>query len=535
MNPVFLKDRIVNIYSKEFLLVILLIALPSLYFVTGMISPIAKDPGIYLTIADGITVGKIPYVDFFTNKTPGFFLIFALIFSLAGDNIFLVKTVNIIVVILGATLSYFVAKQFVKKTSSALLAPIVFLTGSIIYQGYKIQLEQWVILLLLLALYVFFGETSWFAGNQRYFLTGFLVGLGAIFKQYGIVFFGLFFVWIVSRKNTIKNPVNMLNKVGLVFSGCLLPSMLMVGGFYLWAGAEGLRYLIDQTILVNFKNYQSSPVMTMLVTNLNRILAFYPAWLCVLFLPMLGTDFFKDSSRNDSRMIIFFTSFVILSLFPMYKRQYTHYYILTLPVLSILIPYMLDTCLRGNFWDIPSPSFNFQGIIQRVLFYFLVLIIPFMVVLSTLHAYKIMKYTYLNKQLETAETISQNTENDKIIVLGHRAIYYFLTDKWPPSPNLYYAALNTDYYNLNSLYESVESVHLAVVPLNFSCLPHVDRTNRDTYEILSIIHGINQNWKQLGRIQLIGPRFLYLYTKKDSSGSLTPLDPKSRNQLSTCL
>lgn len=517
------------------LFILTLFVIPNLYIVTTITSPIAHDPGIYLTIARGVTVGKIPYLDFFTNKTPGFFFVFATVFQFIGDNIYLAKAVNILVVLGGGFLSYLITLRLIGKRSVAVMAPLVLLSGSLVYGGYKIQLEQWVTLFVMLAMYCFFNHSYVKISRKKYFWAGLLIGVSAMFKQYGIIFLGIFLLWALLHEKPLQTLGPFIRRITLLIAGSLIPAVIVLITFFLWSGSDGLGYLIDQTLLVNLRNYSSSDLNSIINANIRNFESFFPAWLALGFIPLLFTDYLTDPERNKQKMALFLSGFILLSLFPMYKRQYPHYYLLTLPALSLIIPYITYSFLNSLNNNGLNTDSTVGSIIQTTLYYFLLLLTPALVVLGSLRAYKIIDSSYLDRQLKTAKIISERTENDKIIVLGHRAIYYYLAEKWPPSRNLYYAALNTDYYDLDSMKQDLEEVDLAITPLVGSCLPGVIRQKQDVIDILWVIHSIHRSWDLKNRIQLIGPQFIHIYQKGDSNSFPSPSSTVKRNHLTRCL
>ena len=66
----------------------------ALLVATALLTPVSNDAGTYLTQADGILAGRLPYRDTFDHKTPGTYVLFAAVLAATGRSLAAVQLVQ---------------------------------------------------------------------------------------------------------------------------------------------------------------------------------------------------------------------------------------------------------------------------------------------------------------------------------------------------------------------------------------------------------------------------------------------------------
>jgi 4-amino-4-deoxy-L-arabinose transferase-like glycosyltransferase len=165
---------------------------------------ITPDSVGYLGIADNIVAGNFYQDVTETMRQPGYPLFLSIIFLMTGRNLLIVALVQQILSSFTPVIVYLTARQLFDENSAKLSGWLIALNPALAYFGSLILTEANVILLNILATYIFIlaikKELSWL-----YLVAGVILGFLVWTKTIFIIFIAVFvFVPLLSSKINIK-------------------------------------------------------------------------------------------------------------------------------------------------------------------------------------------------------------------------------------------------------------------------------------------------------------------------------------------
>ncbi|MEN8253299.1 MAG: hypothetical protein ABFQ62_02915 [Patescibacteria group bacterium] len=366
------------------------------------------DEAIYLTIANGLKQGKILYSQIIDHKTP---LIYY--FAAVGGQLEF-RFLNLIWMTIATMAFFHLAKEFLNKTWTIILATLIFILLSSLpwLEGHIPNGELFVMGFVLLGAY-FMSGTKIFndffkaenktlknigIGNKEeslslllpglfkrdhllFLTTGFFFGLGVLTKVPAIldavVFFSIFWFYVINSFSLKTKSLSTFNKylkrslVGIfcVLIGFLTPIFLSILYFALRGAAKDY---LDFGLLYNFR-YASSWQLDLASPVLEFFFSLPGKFLFAGVLISLFT-LLKSHLRP---VFQFVATWFVLSLFAslLSNRPYPHYFLQLVPALSLLIALFFDTCLdlkmvRKKF----RPKFSIKKIRKLEMFFSVFLI-----------------------------------------------------------------------------------------------------------------------------------------------------------------
>lgn len=279
-------------------------------------SYISSDAPYYLMVAKDISQGAIPYKDLYLSYTPLMMYLNSLMFLIFEEpdyNLFLLFQFLVVIIILcffyKTILSYFNL-----SISDSLLLSSFFGISILSSDGSLIILEVYSILMVMIA-FLFFQKGS-------YFIVGIFLGLSFFFKQYGLLNFFPFFIYIFMTK---KDVIKRILKISI---GGLIPLAVFLIYFL---GYENLNLSRIITQIGGIEYIQYSLLKTPNLINL--ILGAKVFLLLLLVLIFLPLKIFRKKYN-----ILLLTGLCI-NLTPVILQSFQHYYINCFPYLFLMIAY----------------------------------------------------------------------------------------------------------------------------------------------------------------------------------------------------
>src|SRR5262249_31300284 len=236
----------------------------TLVMLLEMLAPLGRDEGTFLTVAQEIQHGRLPYRDAFDHKGPGIYYLLTLLLWLTRSadvvtQILLVRSVAVLANLATAAGLVLLGRSW-WRTRVGVLAATLWLFILPAFGGEWMFTEPFAVALALWA----FVIAARSPGARGVFLAGLLIGLGSLFKQTAILALpGLLILLLpTSVALTLSAPRHrMLACCGLALAGMATPWMATAGAFTL-AGALGP--FLEQTMLINLQHYPADPPASLL-------------------------------------------------------------------------------------------------------------------------------------------------------------------------------------------------------------------------------------------------------------------------------
>lgn len=290
-------------------------------------TPVSNDAGAYLTVADAILAGKLPYRDIFDHKTPGIYYTFAAALAATERSLPAVQVVQLLAVAAMAGLLGWLGWRLWGRLAGG-LALLLALYGGAAYQGGHLTTEAWVALATAAALWLLLRRPGQPPSISAWALAGGLVGVSALFKQTGLFALLALAIWAVSIQGGLRQVAGRWLALA---AGCALPLALTA----VWFAAQGaLADLGRDAVWINLTNYARAGLATLLRGNLANLRAFPLLWLGVL----LALFFHPPSPRRttDGHAPTLLWLALLAGLLPLSHRTYGHYLLQALPPAALL-------------------------------------------------------------------------------------------------------------------------------------------------------------------------------------------------------
>jgi 4-amino-4-deoxy-L-arabinose transferase-like glycosyltransferase len=300
-------------------------------------SVIDHDESTYIVIADALLQGYTYQVDYIDTKPIGIFLIIALIQSVFGNTVVIIRLAGALM--LGFT-SFFLYKAMRQEKSShwaGLAAGILYLLMNSIFTrtGISPNTETYFNLFTAIALWLYLQKGALW----KYFLAGLSLGVGFVIK-YVVLFdgiaFGLFLLWQAAKGKTTwvqawQRALLMAAAAAIPFAALLLYYQQLGQLDELWfhTFTVGSRYPSKEGIL----HYISFP------------LEFVGRFSPIVFLAVLV--YVKKAMDDDKRQLASLWMISVLVVILLMGNHFSHYFIQMMLPLSYV---------AGSFFDIPPSS-----------------------------------------------------------------------------------------------------------------------------------------------------------------------------------
>lgn len=376
--------------------------------VWGLFWPINQDEGVFLTIANQIHHGWVPYRDIFDHKTPGIYFLLAGITTLVKSVIAL-RIVFLAINMLGGYLIFLIAKRLY-DFQTGLAAFGIYMMTLPIFEGHLLLTEVPMAFLLILSVFCFIKGSK-----SGLFLSGFAMALSILFKQPAMVNVLILFWIIIAWK---ENRLNIINFT----SGFVIAFMPVILYFSIH---HGLIDFLNQAWIANITSYPPTALKDRIISWIG--LFGKTAWLWIMSVwgaRTISKDFkIKKDVWADEAIILYFA---IVPLPILLMRQYPHYFLQILPFLCILAAKTYFLLKKQRlFAQIALLTF---GVVTAVLF-----------TIQTIT----VKLPITREQWSISEQIKKSSNaSDTIYASRFFTGIYYLADRSPTSKFLYINEIN---------------------------------------------------------------------------------------------
>lgn len=440
-----------------------------------------RDEGEYAYGAQILLGGGLPYVDFYSMKLPGIYMLYAAILRLFGETHVGVHMGLLVVNILSICLVYLLVRRLFGE-ATALVSSCVFalLSLSQNLQGIFANTEHFINLFVLAAFTLLAKKYATAKGNLL--IPGLFLGFALLIKQHAIFFIFLSFLVLLWSYRKGRNAVSGKDMAFFTARICLPLCLVLVyylltgnlANLLLWTFEYPADYISQVALRDAFSIFISS---AQYVTSSTILLWGIGGLGLLLAILNLGRD----------KRVIPLLMYVIISLLSVMPGFYfrPHYFLLLLPATSILAGYaflkMIDAMgtTRGPVLSHGAPLLVLLiciAITVRSQADYLFRMTPFQVSRST---YGINPFPesvdiarYLDKQLPPGETIA---------VVGSEPQVYFYTRRKAATGFIYMYpmmerhqnALRMQEHFINEI-ESSKPAYIVYVKIPYSWLRRAD-------------------------------------------------------------
>lgn len=275
---------------------------------------ISADAPYYLSVARDISEGLIPYQDINSNYTPLMMYLNSIVFKIIQNpayHLFLIFQ-YIIIGLSGFTL-FKISKKLQAGTALSIFLTLFFFISVLSSDGIYINLEVYVVLCVLVSFYFFL--------QKRIFLSGLILALSILFKQYGVLNYipFLLLIFMTESGSVKKNAL-------LFFSGSILPCFLFLIYFVF---IQNITFP-DLFFQLSGKSYGKKEI-----GSDNSFLSILIG--SKVFILIFLTLFFIRINILKNKLNLVLLIGILVNLIPILIENFPHYFILTFPYIFILL------------------------------------------------------------------------------------------------------------------------------------------------------------------------------------------------------
>lgn len=423
------RIKIDNLFAAFF---ILFASIPPLLLIhTGL----HVDESLFMFVGDTIIHGSIPYRDFIDNKPPGIFYLNALIFLFFSKSFYASRITLFIFNALSALIIYFLGKDMWREDVGR-ISSILFLVGiyNPLLDGYFVLTEQFMIFFGLLGVFIFLKSHHW----TYLLLAGFSWGIATLFKQSGILFLLIVFIYyfLAMRNSKNRNSIYIyisIKSLFLISFAFFIPIFICILYFYRMGALYDFLfwvfiYFIEGNYGIKFNLWSLFlPSLTLSIIWISAIIS------VIIIIYNFLTNNFKNNDLFIVIWLLLFSSTLII-------RQFGHYLIQILPPLCILASITLKKLIPLFYLKNIKGAFSRKEIAN-----ILILVCITAMTLSTFFATiyfigNIASYSFqdINVQLNASNfIISHTSPNEKIFSYNGDCSIYLFSNRVPPIKYLY--------------------------------------------------------------------------------------------------
>lgn len=297
--------------------------------------PLERDEGEYAYAGQLLLQGVSPYQEAYNMKFPGTYAAYAVIMALFGQTTAAIHLGLLLVNAATVALLFVLGRRLLGFAAAvAAAASYAVLSVSPAVLGFAGHATHFVMLMVLGGLVILLRNGQ--AGNQSLLLGGMLLGIGVLMKQPGAAFvpLGVGLVCYRDRRSGLP-PRAILKRAGLLLAAAVLPFALtclalwsagVFDKFWFWT----VSYAREYGTLISF-----TQGMQTFVKAIKQVVA--SAWaLWILAGAGLVAGLCNKALRPKTIMLLAFLAVSAAAVSAgLYFRR--HYFILALPVVSLLI------------------------------------------------------------------------------------------------------------------------------------------------------------------------------------------------------
>jgi len=293
--------------------IMLIVFLGSIYF-SLTYSHISNDAPYYLAVARDISVGYVPYQDIYLSYTPLVMYLNSLVYLAIDDFNYKIFLGFQFLIMLISLIIFFIllVRQFKILLLDSGLISLILGIAILSADGSYINLEVYLLLAIITAIYLFFCN--------HFFFTGVLVGISFFMKQYGLLNFFPFLLLIYLTKS---RPWFKLIHFML---GSLFALMLFLL-YFMFIQDVPVDSILDQLSGIKYIK-QVSKELPSIYSWILGIKVFI-----ILFTPIV----FSLRSRLFTKKNLPWLFGILINVIPTFLQAFQHYVILTFPYLFVLL------------------------------------------------------------------------------------------------------------------------------------------------------------------------------------------------------
>ena len=450
--------------EKNFLILMLIIALFIRLLFLPMYQVVTSDGGAYLSLGENLIKGN-GYVDLYGKTNLSFPPLYPLAtgitwffindIELAGRIVSLIFGVLLIIPV------YYLTKIYYNKKSAYIAVLFTTFYFHLIHYSVETMVESMYIFLLVIAIY--FGL---FAINKKYskyyIYSGIVLGLCYLLKPEAImyiliiIFITFFYRLIDYKKNTVfiqilKNIIFMLFFFFIIISPYLLLLYTETGQLNFSAKSQNLLIgekndelsyeymlfrLVDNNTKVNLDTFSAGvdpfqyiithqqELTSRYITNIWEEMTEYfpkifPIWLIAIITIGLFTKKW-DKKRLKNEFYLFLTIILPLLIFPFFHIMIRF----LIPIIPFLLVWFSNGLIHLQDWFIDTfrNSFNINPKLDKSFFFKNLVVILFFISILPLNYYIIPTHQHI-EQKEMGIWVSENIEDPVIMSRGYASFY----------------------------------------------------------------------------------------------------------------
>ena len=299
--------------------------------------PVNGDGGFYLSVADAIVEGTVPYKDLYVSYPPVGLYFFAFIRLITGNtpvywpyllSVILLHSIN-------AVLIHGISRKICSNYSAILLG-LSYLIIVFHIEGVHIMLEPFVVFFSLLATKIYFQEKR---TSKQLLLCGIYCGLSFLSKQYGLGSFLLLLFFYSIEVFTRKLNISSL----FIFTSGFFLSIILCLGFLI-ALDINLYHLKHQLFGVSYGQHslhQLSSYSIEFFKETNFL------WLIILI-----TIFFIWQKKIFQLRLLYLFAAVLGFMLQFYFQPFKHYGIIMVPFLLLILAVFFHELNKTGFFKL---------------------------------------------------------------------------------------------------------------------------------------------------------------------------------------
>ncbi len=302
-------------------------------------SAVDWDESIYVLVASQWLHGHLPYTTVFDHKPVGIYAIFRVAFGLFGESIFSIRLMTTVFVFLTSIALFLLGRQLLSNTMSAVLAAVCYPVFTLGLQGTASNTELFFICFSTFGLHFLLRATSGF--QHRNWLYGLAAGLsfGAAFQTKYLVALEIayFVVYVlITRYRSLRERPGVLV---MLACGAVLPSALAVG--YFWTN-DILQQFVYANVEAN-RRYLSIGSAADVWRGFSHSLQDWIKWTWVTIVCAAWAASRRGRPPSQRAANWFLGGWLLVGFLESWftSRFFNHYYLVTLPPLTLLFANIL--------------------------------------------------------------------------------------------------------------------------------------------------------------------------------------------------
>lgn len=455
--------------SLTFLLLLLICSLVLAFSRAGL----GMDSYYYHGVGRLMAEGKVPFVDFYLSYTPLSFYMLSLVISVFGTSYKVGLALLYLVYFFDAFMVYRICKQYTSSSLTAFWCLVLTLLLLINSGGYAYELEAFVLLFGLPAVYFITKKTT-----QYTILSGVFCFCAFWVKQYGLGFIFLTLIYLLFDGGIRKWNIRRILFLFFGFCGALL--------FFLFL------FLLQGIELSNLRSFSGESYeregIEGLIMGSRLLLMTIPTLVVSVFIMIYK---YKDSCKIP--MMYLAIAGIIGFMLPCYVRFYGHYMMLAMPFCTILLVLPLRLVKSGLY--------------KKFYMYILAFTLVIPTYFSVINISNLLNTNGRMEQIEAAKEVSKwvpkGTNN---VYVASTLLPMALINEYNPPALKSYGMSNGFVTRPHQVLEMLQGASYCI--MSDDAFKRKERYNKD------VISYLNHNFIELDSFKTINKEICFVYKKK---------------------